>query len=87
MPTMNVSLTAEMAKFVEDEIASGDYVSASEVVRDALRTLKHDKQVREGKLQLLREEVGKGLDDADNGRFSDRTVDDIFNDVVRKLQR
>ena len=29
MPTMNVSLTPEMAEFVSHEMASGDYASAS----------------------------------------------------------
>ena len=84
MPTMNVSLTEEIAKFVEDEVATGDYVSASEVVRDALRALKHDKDLETNKLRILREEVVKGIDDADSGRFSDRTVDDILQDVLRK---
>lgn len=84
MPTMNVSLTEEIAKFVEDEVATGDYVSASEVVRDALRALKHDKDVEANKLRILRKEVAKGIDDADSGRFSNRTVDDILQDVLRK---
>ena len=44
MPTININLTAEMVEFVEAQIASGDYVSASEVVRDALRVLRHDRQ-------------------------------------------
>ena len=87
MPTMNVSLTEEMVRFVEEEVAGGDYVSASEVVRDALRVLKHDRDVEANKLRILREEVAKGIDDADNGRFSDRTVDDIFQDVLRKHRK
>jgi antitoxin ParD1/3/4 len=84
---MNVSLTDEMVRFVEDEVASGDYVSASEVVRDALRAMKHDKNVEANKLRILREEVGKGIDDADSGRFSKRTVDDILQDVLAKNRR
>jgi antitoxin ParD1/3/4 len=87
MPTMNVSLTAEMVKFVEDEVASGDYVSASEVVRDALRTLKYDRDVEARELEILRSEIAKGIEDADNGRFSNRSADDIFEDVVRKHRR
>ena len=33
---MNVNLTQEMADFVSSELASGDYASASELVREAL---------------------------------------------------
>jgi hypothetical protein len=32
MPTMNVNLTPEMAQFVSEEIASGDYASAARLV-------------------------------------------------------
>ena len=87
MPTMNVSLTSEMVKFVEDEVASGDYVSASEVVRDALRALRHDRDVEDVKLQLLREAVDIGLQEADEGKFSDRSIEEIAQDVLRKERR
>ena len=87
MPTMNVSLTEEMVRFVEEEVSSGDYVSASEVVRDALRALKHDRDVEDVKLQLLREAVDIGLQEADEGKFSDRSIEEIGQDVLRKERR
>ena len=83
MPTMNVSLTEEMVKFVEGEVSSGEYVSASEVVRDALRVLRHERQAREAELRFLREEVQKGIDDEENGRFSDRSIQEIAESVLR----
>ena len=36
---MNVSLTQELASFVNEKVASGRYGSASEVVRTSLRLL------------------------------------------------
>jgi antitoxin ParD1/3/4 len=44
--TMNVSLTPELAAFVQDRVASGRYGSASEVVRAALRLLEEDERRR-----------------------------------------
>ena len=41
---MNVSLTPELKKFVELEVKSGLYQTASEVIRAGLRRLKEDKQ-------------------------------------------
>lgn len=77
MPTMNVSLSHEFIAFVEGEIASGEYGTASEVVRDALRLLRREKAARDEKLAILRREVGIGLAQADAGAFSPHTIDDI----------
>ena len=54
MPTMNVSLTEEIADFVEGEVASGDYVSASEVVREALRIMKDNPKLTGSRGEALR---------------------------------
>ena len=77
MPTMNVSLSAELVAFVEKEVASGEYGTASEVVRDGLRRLLHEKATRKEKAAVLRREIGRGLDQAREGRFSRRSVADI----------
>lgn len=77
MPTMNVSLPAELAAFVEGEVASGGYSTASEVVRDALRLLRREREQYEQKMAVLRREIQIGMDDIEAGRISDRTVEDI----------
>jgi antitoxin ParD1/3/4 len=77
MPTMNVSLPAELADFVEQEVASGDYGTASEVVRESLRMLKREKAARDEKLTILRREVGIGLAQAKEGRLSKQSISDI----------
>jgi len=43
---MNISLTPELAKFVGNEVNSGLYQAASEVVRAGLRRLKEDQASR-----------------------------------------
>lgn len=82
MPTMNVSLPAEMAAFVESELASGDYASASEVVRDALRLLRRERAAEQERLAILRREIQRGIDDADAGRFSTESITDIAARVI-----
>jgi len=43
---MNVSLTPELESFVQKEVKSGLYQTASEVVRAGLRRLKQDLELR-----------------------------------------
>ncbi len=54
-----ISLPAEHATFIDAKVASGDYASASEVVRAGLRAL----QERDAAVERwLREDVIKALD-------------------------
>lgn len=84
MATMNISLPEEMAKFVDGEVIAGGYASASEVVREALRLLQHDKALEQEKIAILRREVNIGLDAAADGKFSRKTVADIADKVRRE---
>ena len=78
MPTMNVSLPQALAEFVEKEVASGNYSTASEVVRDGLRMLREERAIYEEKLAILKREVQRGIDQIDAGEFSDLTIQDIW---------
>ena len=61
MPS-SYSLGEHFEQFVKDQVGTGQYASASEVVRDALRLLEDQKQVQRVKLEALRAEVQKGID-------------------------
>ena len=60
MPTRNVNLTDELDSFVLAKVASGRYENASEVVRDALRTLERNERTYETKLTALRAAIDAG---------------------------
>jgi antitoxin ParD1/3/4 len=81
MPTMNVSLPETLASFVERQVASGEYASQSEVVRDALRLLHREKAAEQEKLEMLRRAVMVGFDDWREGRLDDRSIDDILDRI------
>ena len=87
MPTMNVSLTVEMADFVQREIRSGRYVSASELVRESLRMLAYERELENEKAAILKAAVQMGIDDVEAGRISDRSVDDILQEVLAEARR
>jgi antitoxin ParD1/3/4 len=64
---MNVSLTPQLESFVQEKVASGLYTSASEVIREALRMLEEQDRVKATKLEMLRKELQKGIDELDRG--------------------
>lgn len=68
---MNVSVGKEFEEYVKGKVASGDYASVSEVVRDGLRLLREKDLVLEARLQALRGEIQKGLGQADAGQLLD----------------
>jgi len=65
---MNVSLTPELERFVDQKVKQGLYNSASEVVRDGLRMLTERDQERKAKLDALRHSVAEGLAQIEEGR-------------------
>jgi antitoxin ParD1/3/4 len=54
---MNISLTPHLEEMIREKIASGSYNSASEVVREALRLLEQEDEIRAIKLQRLRRDI------------------------------
>jgi len=68
MPTRNVNLTDRYDQFVEEQVASGLFKNASEVMRAGLRLLEqHDREEQE-KLATLRTLAAEGFKELDQGR-------------------
>jgi len=68
---MNISLTPELEELVQQRVASGFYNSASEVIRDALRLLFMQDDIRKQKIQRLNEEIEIGLQAFEENRIVD----------------
>lgn len=62
---MNVSLTDPMEQFVRQKVAVGEYETASEVVREALRLLRHRDEVWRTE---VRSKIKAGMDSVRAGR-------------------
>ncbi|MBW1687059.1 MAG: type II toxin-antitoxin system ParD family antitoxin [Deltaproteobacteria bacterium] len=72
---MNVSLTNELERWIEARVRSGLYRSASEVVREALRLLHEQEELRELRREELRHLLREGIADLDSGRSEILTKD------------
>jgi antitoxin ParD1/3/4 len=58
----SITLSPELATLVDDAVAAGEYASASEVVREALRQWKERRDLFGYTLEELRALVQEGLD-------------------------
>ncbi len=70
---MNISFTEKQQKYITEQIKSGDYQNASEVVREALRMHEF---YRHKVIAELRAEIAKGWD----ASVSSKSVKDIISE-------
>lgn len=75
---MNVSLTPELEAMIRQQVDSGRYNNASEVVREALRLLDEHQRV-----QHLRSLLGVGLEQAQRGELVEFTPE-LLEDIHRR---
>ena len=80
MATTSLSLGEHWEIFIKNEVSSGRYGSASEVVRDALRTLEE----RKTKLDSLRAHLAEGEHQVRKGQFVDQSVDDMLSEFKER---
>ena len=65
--TLNIHLTTELEQLVRESVASGQYGSASEVIREAVRVWKAEREWRED----LRRKIADGYAQAKAGELVD----------------
>lgn len=75
---MNVSLTKPLEDYVRAKVAGGRYNNASEVVREALRTMEAREKAEADHLAWLRAEIQKGDDDIAAGRVHPLDIEAII---------
>jgi antitoxin ParD1/3/4 len=64
---MNISLTPELERLVDDRVKSGRYASASEVIREGLRLLEEHDALKQQRLAEVRQKIERGIMQLDRG--------------------
>jgi len=65
---MNISLTPELERLVSEKVQTGRYASASEVIREGLRLLEEQDQLKQRRLAEVRQKIDRGLEQLDRGQ-------------------
>jgi antitoxin ParD1/3/4 len=86
MPTRNINLTDHFDRFVENQVSSGRYSNASEMVREALRLLEDQEEEREAKLKVLRKAAKLGFDEIDQGKGIVLTGKDAISRFITEIE-
>ena len=73
MATMNVSLPDQLKAIVEERVASGEYASASDYVRDLVR--------KDADAQRKWAELERMIDEARKSGISPKSMDQVFDDA------
>lgn len=64
---MNISLTPQLEDFVKQKVATGLYNSTSEVMREALRLMQEQDELKAMKMRVLQQDLQQGLTQLDQG--------------------
>src|SRR5689334_16518849 len=67
---MDITLTSELENLINERMQSGLYNSPSEVIREGLRLLKEWEELRRIRREELRQEIIKGVQAGQEGRFT-----------------
>ncbi len=68
--TKNISFTPELSRFVDEQVKSGRFHSASEVIRAGLRLLAGS-EIRSAELDEVRKKIAFGIGQLDQGKSID----------------
>jgi len=76
---VNVHLTPELKKLVEEEVASGRYASATDVIQEALRLFEDERRWR----AEVRQSIADGVAQANAGELVDG--DEAFDRLRKRI--
>ena len=79
---LNINLTPRLEELVRQKVSSGRYNSASEVVREALRLMEEQDELRALKLRQLRRDIRQGFE---SGSAQPLDIGEIRRDGRKRL--
>jgi antitoxin ParD1/3/4 len=81
---LTITLTPELSQTIKAAVTEGDYASASEVIREALRDWKTRRELRQEELAALKSDIDQALAQVASGQLNEFNTDRIV-ERARKL--
>ena len=82
---MIISLTPELEDLIASKVQSGQYDTASDVIREGLLRLETEDVSPEAHYQELRREIALGVEQANSGNLKPFDAPNILSRVQKKL--
>lgn len=79
---LSVTVTAQMARMIREKVESGQYGSASEVIRAGLRALQHEDEDRAERLEAIKARIRASVEDPGPGY----TSEEVFERLRARLR-
>jgi antitoxin ParD1/3/4 len=90
MPSRNINLTPEQDSFIDEMLKAGEYSTASEAMRDAIRALQQRRAEDALKLERLRLAIQEGVAALARGDYTeveDEDLDDYLDALATSDRR
>lgn len=80
MVKKSITVTDQQESWIQSQMATGNYGTDSEVIREALR----EKQERDAEIEYIRAKLIASERRLEEEGYSERSVKDIMNDVLKR---
>jgi antitoxin ParD1/3/4 len=81
---MNISLTPELEQFIAEQVKSGKFFDASEVITEGLRLLWERDRIQKARLAELKDKIRIGIEASDRGEVVDG--EEVFAELEEELR-
>lgn len=78
---LSVTVTAQMAQMIREKVDSGQYATASEVIRAGLRALQAEEEERADRLEAIKARIRASIEDPGPGHSNE----EVFAEVRARL--
>ena len=83
--TMNISLTPQLEKYIQEKVTSGRYTSASEVIRESLRLMHTYDDLQKQRIDQLNQAIDIGLTQLKSG--DKLSAPESYQRLKKKIKR